>query len=267
VIVSDDQRIWVTDATFGQQLQRVETRVATPRHVDVVGETIVVWGSESVEGISSETLTQIWSQAAAPIANTIVIEAARALRVGASSDQARRWVAFRFEGESEWRLLNVADGQAVFEVTLGEFDELTALVVDSERLLLAGWVAGRENEGERHQIRLSAFDLRDGTPLWSRDFSTAVAVNATQLAAHPELIPVLLAGVGGEAVAETELPAIQLVNKRDGQPGEPFSIKADYRPVVEATCEMYMLVTPTRMIVQAGGNLLAYGNSPLRSGP
>ena len=56
VIVADDQRVWVTDATFGRRLQRVPTGITAPRRIDVAGDTIVVWGPESVVGIAGRTL-------------------------------------------------------------------------------------------------------------------------------------------------------------------------------------------------------------------
>jgi outer membrane protein assembly factor BamB len=279
VIVSDDQRVWVLDTTFGRRLREVgtggpaasgtasiEAGQATPRRIDVVGDTIVIWGSESVVGIDGERLVEVWRQACGPVADTVVVEAALAEALGSLAGSVG-WIAYRVEGELEWHLLDAVGGGLVFEAGLGEYDALTAVVVDSARILVAGRVARPEDEGELRAVRVSAFDPTDGTRLWSHDFPTTVAVNSTQLAAHPDLIPILLAGVGGAATGEAELPAIQLVNKHDGELGQPLSIKGDYRPVVEASCEMYMLVTPTRMIVQAGGNLLAYGNSPLRSGP
>ncbi|MBU0638640.1 MAG: PQQ-like beta-propeller repeat protein, partial [Planctomycetes bacterium] len=265
VIVCDDQRVWVIDATFGRRLQRVETGVAAPQRVDVVGGTIVVWGLESVVGIDIGTLNQVWQQACAPVVDTVVVEAARAEARG-SSDYAYPWVAYRAHGRPEWHLLDARGGQPVSETSLGEFDVVSAIVVDSDRLFVVGLASPPGDEVEQRLVRLTAFDQAASERLWSRDFSTAVEVNATQLAAHPDVIPILLVSGGGVS-AGAELPAIQLVSKHDGEPGEPLSIKTDFRPVVEATCEMYMLVTPTRMIVQAGGNLIAYGNSPLHSGP
>jgi hypothetical protein len=118
-------------------------------------------------------------------------------------------------------------------------------------------------------VRVKALHAATGEQRWSRDFATRAAVNATQLAAHHEYIPILLAPVGDGRAARTDsgLPALQLVGKRDGELGGVFSIKDDYRRVSEATCDMYLLVTPTRMIVQVGGNLIAYGESALRSAP
>jgi hypothetical protein len=261
VIVGDDQRIWVTDATFGRRLQRAETGLVAPQRVDVVDDTIVVWGSESAVGISSATRKQVWRQPCPAVADTAVVQAT----CRSPSDQPLGWIAFRAYGQSEWWLLDARRGRPVFERSLGEFGAISAAVADPEHLLVAG-PAGPGAEGEQNLIRLSAFDSTSGERLWSRDLPAAVEVNIAQLAAHPDLIPILIAGEGGASGAG-ELPAIRLVSKRDGEVGEPLSINADYRAAAEATCEMYMLVTPTRMIVQAGGNLIAYGNSPLQSGP
>jgi hypothetical protein len=265
VIVGEDQRVWVTDVTFGRPLRRVETGVAAPQRVEVVGGTVVVWGLESAVGIDAGTLEPLWRQAAAPIVDTAVVQVAPAAGGGAAAGTPR-WIATRAHGRSEWRLLDARTGQPVFEVALGEFDAVSAAVVDSERLLIAGWSGPPGEEGTQRRVFLSALGLSAGERLWSREFPAAVALNATQLAAHPALIPVLSGGAGGGSTAD-ESPAIRLVRKRDGELGEALSIQADFRPAVEATCEMYMLVTPTRMIVQAGGNLIAYGNSPLQSGP
>jgi hypothetical protein len=138
---------------------------------------------------------------------------------------------------------------------------------------MAGAIGAPDGEG-RAAARVIAIDLANGVRRWSCDIPTRAAVNATQLVAHPEVIPVLVAGgdAGGDASEEldwsgTPLPSICLMSKRDGRLGKPFSIRDDYRREIEETCEMHMLATPTRMVVQVGGNLIAYGNSPLRPAP
>ncbi|MFQ5805162.1 MAG: PQQ-binding-like beta-propeller repeat protein [Phycisphaerae bacterium] len=256
VIVSDDRRIWVTDATFGRHLRRVETGTPAPRRIDVVGDTIVVWGPESVRGLASDTLREIWTRPCPPVDDSVTVP-------------ARPWLAYRTRGELEWHLLDVRRGEPVFDTSLGVFDGISAIVAGADRLFVAGHADRPGGDEEARVARLIALDPVDGTGHWSRDFATPVAVNPTQLAAHPEYIPVLLAGSAErrDGSGESDLPAIQLINKRDGELGERVSIKEDYRPVVEASCDMYMLATPTRMIVQAGGNLIAYGNSPLRPAP
>jgi len=251
VIVGDEKEVWIVDAVFGRGLRRVESRVGVARRIDVVGETIVVWGAGAVVGIGSGTLEEAWARRCVLVEDTVVV-------VG------RPWIAYRGGGEREWRLLDVSNGEDVFDGSLGAFEAIWAVVVDGERVLAAGLVDRGEGVA-----RVMAVDTRDGAPRWSRDFRTGAEVNATQLAGHPDIIPILLAAVDERhgAAEEVPLPAIQLVDKRDGALGERFSIREDCRPVVEGACEMYMLVTPTRMIVQAGGNLVAYGNSPLRRGP
>lgn len=256
VIVSDDRRVWVTDATFGGRLQRAATGIAAPRRVDLVGDTIVVWGPESVVGVSVRTLQPLWTRPCAPVDDSVTVP-------------QRPWIAYRVFGELEWHLLDVRRGDPVFEPPLGVFDTISAIVAEADQLLVAGRTGLRDGDDEAGLTRLTALDPADGSRHWSRDFLTGAPVNATQLAAHPDIIPILLARAdnGFAASDDSGLPAIQLVSKRDGEPSEPFSIKDDYRPVAEATCEMYMLATPTRMIVQVGGNLIAYGDSPPPSTP
>jgi hypothetical protein len=276
VIVTDDQQVWVTEATFGRRLQRIETGIATPRRIDVVGDTIVVWGPESVVGMTVQSLQKAWERACPPVADTAKVETTRVGiegRSGSGADTACAWLAYRVVGEREWRLLDVRRGAPVFDTSLGVLDTVSAIVADGDRLLAAGAVGSSDGEGGA-AARVIAIDLAEGVRQWSCDIPTRLAVNATQLAAHPEVIPVLVAGgdAGGDASEELEwsgapLPAICLVSKRDGRPGEPFSIRDDYRREIEETCEMYMLATPTRMVVQVGGNLIAYGNSPLRTAP
>jgi hypothetical protein len=254
VIVSDDRRVWVTDATFGRQLQSVDTGNATPRRIDVVGETIVVWRGDSVAGISTATLRQTWRRASLPVG-------------GAAAVPGRPWIAYHDAGDDSWKLMDARRGEPVIDATLGRFQSVSAIVVDGDRLLIAGRVGVLDEDRQTPTVRISAFSAA-GERLWSRDFSTQVSVNATQLAAHPEMIPMLLGDTRQDrAAGASELPAVQLVNKRTGEIVDSVPIRGDYQLIVEASCGMYMLATPTRIIVQVGGNLIAYGNSLLRSGP
>jgi hypothetical protein len=233
----------------------VETEIASPRRIDVVGDTIVVWGSKSVVGLTSETLQPLWVQPCAPVGDSVTVSQCP-------------WIAYRARGERAWYLLDVRGGELVFDAPLGTFDSISAIVADAGRLFVAGCVGSLDEDEKAPLARVVALDLADATEYWSQDFVTPVAVNATQLAAHPDTIPILLAPIedGGDS-DDPELPALQLVDKHSGEPGERFSIRSDYQPFLEASCGMYMLVTPTRMIVQVRGNLIAYGNSPLRSAP
>ncbi|HUU97393.1 MAG TPA: hypothetical protein VM487_16785, partial [Phycisphaerae bacterium] len=103
---------------------------------------------------------------------------------------------------------------------------------------------------------------------WARSLETTVKLNQTQLAAHPDFIPVLLLRTDGRPsdVIDLSSLAIQLLDKRSGRPLEPVPIGRHFQST-DAWCNVYMLATSTRMVVQAGGNVVAFGNSPLGRGP
>jgi len=257
VIVSEDRRVWVADATFGTGFEQVPTELITPERIDVVGETIVVWGREFVAGISSGTLERLWVRPGVPVGATATVP-------------GRTWIAHRTRDGRKWHLLDVRTGKRVFDAPLGDFEQVSAVLVRDERLLVAGLPGPLVEGGEPSATRLAALDVEDGTPLWSRDFETRIPINVTQLAAHPDYIPVLLAQPRGRDMEEDsgDVLALQLVSRADGTPaGDPLRIGGDFRRNAEPYCEMYMLAAPTRMIVQASGNLVAYGDSPICSVP
>src|SRR5262249_22710582 len=143
-------------------------------------------------------------------------------------------------------------------------------------MLLVAAQSGDEGEPEStiSGTLIAAYDLADGHRRWRTAVRSGVPVNLTQLCGHPQYIPVLLdrapgallllAGGGGYA-------AIQLIDKKTGDTSEPRRIDHDERDgalqPAPGECELYLLVTPTRMIVQMQGNLIAYGNPPESSEP
>jgi len=256
VVIGDDQRVWVTDATFARELVPVPVGADAPLRSDCADDMLVVWGMQSVRAIDLATLRERWQRPAAPIDDTALVT-------------GQPWVAFRPRGQGRWYLLDVRDGRQVFDAPLGDCETLTAIVADRQRLLVAGRAPPGSQEGEARVARVAALDQRGGGLLWQRDFLTGVPVNATQLLAHADIVPILLADADERRLPgdASDLPAIELVSKHDGRTLQRFSIRGDYRPAAEATREMCMLVTPARIIVQVAGNLIAYGNSPLRGEP
>ncbi|GAG09640.1 unnamed protein product, partial [marine sediment metagenome] len=113
-----------------------------------------------------------------------------------------------------------------------------------------------------------AYDLTNGHRHWSQSLATAVDVNRTQLLAHADYIPVLSADSLAEsrAAVDRRTLAIQLIDKRSGDIVERVPIGDSFRRG-DARCGVYMLATPTRMIVQAAGSLAAFGNSSLSRSP
>ncbi len=250
LLIGQDQRVWTLDARSGRNLRRVNTGSATPRRVDVVGDTVVVWGADSVAGIDGQTLSPVWKRPCATV-------------VDAAAAANRPWLAYRTRDSDQWYMLDVRTGAPVGAKSLGTFSAITAIWADGKRVFVGGRVGWRDEENREVTARLVALRADGGQTIWTHDFCSTVTINATQLAAHPRFVPVLLAGVEVEQPGEIDLPAIQLVDKATGRLHDPVSISGDFQRVPEATCETTLIATPARVIVQIGGNLIAYGDSPL----
>lgn len=252
IIISADRGVWLANAVYGDELIRLELD-ETPAHVDVTADLLVAWGRSEVVGFRGSNLSRAWERSSGPVAET------QTLAEGS-------WIAYRLDNSSEWRLLDARQGRDAFEAALGHFETLTAAHVAGERVYVAGRSGGPQAQGEQRHLTIRALDLHSGVEAWSRSVETGVRVNPTQLSAHPDYIPILLTGAGGSRLEGVEYPLLQWISKADGRLFEPHSIRGDYRAMPESTCEVYLLATPTRIIVQIGGNVLAYGNSPLRQG-
>ncbi len=256
VVESEGQQVVAFDASTGARVRRLPAELGTPRAIDVVADTLVVWGDDWVAGVDPQTFEPRWRR---PCDNSVA---------GRLAVPQRGWMACQLATTREWFLLNVRDGKRVYDKGLSDLGEITAVVAEGDTLLLAGWVGGGEEAGVPGVVRLAAVDLGDGRPRWARSIETTVRLNQTQLAAHPDFIPVLLLRTDGRPsdVIDLSSLAIQLLDKRSGRPLEPVPIGRHFQST-DAWCSVYMLATPTRMIVQAGGNLVAFGNSPLGRGP
>jgi hypothetical protein len=143
-----------------------------PRRIDVVGDVVLVWGTDAVAGIAAGPIRQLWTRPCKPIGDAVKV-------------WGQPWIAFRTRGEGDWHLLDARSGELVFEASLGEHDELTAIVADNDRLLVAGPVGPLNERGEAPMARVIAIDATSGRRHWSRDFATRVAINATQLRSTP----------------------------------------------------------------------------------
>ncbi len=250
LLIGEDRRVWVIDARDGRHLRPVDTGPTTPRRVDVVADMLIVWGADHVVGIDARTLERVWGRACSAVVDT-------------TPAAGQPWLAYRTRDSDNWRMFDVRSGKAVAGGTLGEFSAVTAIVAGGERIFVGGRVGWRDDQNRNVVSRIVTLDAHNGNMLWSREFCTGVTINATQLAANPRLIPVLLASAAEEQASDVETPAIQLVDKATGRLHDPLPIGDDFRRLTEATCEMMLIATPARVIVQAGGNLIAYGNSPL----
>ena len=256
VVVGENREVWIFDAATGAQRESLPVALPTPRRIDVIGGMLVAWLDRSAVGFDLATMRQRWTKDLQSEAEPVPVA-------------NRPWIAYRQAGATGWGVLDATGGAALFERTLDGVDAINALAVSGDLLLVA---AQKEVDGDGQTVieaQVAAFGASDGAPRWARSVRTRAAVNVTQLAGHPQFVPVLIDLRSGGSMDEDNdgSMAIQLISKRDGSLSEARSIDDDFTASGEAECDVYMFVTPTRMIVQAGQNLIGYGNSILEGRP
>ena len=265
VVVGEERQVWLLDALRGREVGVPPIESLTPRDVNVTAGTLLVWGDELAAGFDVGSLERLW------------LRPLRAARGGVPV-HGRPWIAYAERGGERWQMIDVRSGLEVIPGGIGELGDVTALAESGNALLVAGRVVAQPEGGGPDLVRLAAFSLPDGAHVtaaagprglesaarWRLEVPTRVPVNLTQLVGHPQFIPLLLDRPQGDPAEAKAYPALQLVRKADGTLLARRPIGEDLRRS-EAECDMYLLCTPTRIIVQAYETLLAYGCSGLRA--
>lgn len=261
VVISEDQRFWLVRERDGGDIRSLPGDAPSLRAVDVVGDALLVWGIDFVARLDPRTLERIWSRPTGAVQQRKPI----ARRQVEFLPQKGGWLAYQLRGENVWRVLDTATGEPALPEPMREVGELTAVAVDASMLVAAGMFDHPSGNPNAQAVRLRAWSLEDGTLLWSHWLTTRVPVNETQLTAHARFIPVLLDRGGDHDDAfGPDAPMLQLVDRTDGTLTEPISLREDFRQY-DSECDLYLLTTPTRIIVQVAGNVIAYGSSALGS--
>ena len=250
IIVGQGGEVASVDPLFGDDLRVLSPGGATPRAVAGVADTVIIWGQESLAGLDPLSLECRWTRAC------------HGIEAWAEVPHAD-WFAYRSPAETDWQLLSAQTGEPVFARALGDVGQtITAAAIDRQQMLVASFSRILVDEEVTPVVRLTAFDRQSGQQRWTCEIKSRARVNLTQLLAHRELIPVLVARseYGLSDVSDYDTLAICLVDKQSGVAGEPRSIMDDFRSG-RGVCEATMLATPSRIIVQAAGNLAAYGTS------
>ncbi len=254
VVQMQDQQVFTLDAALGDRVQRLEPPRSVARAIEVVGERIIVWTADGARAYDAATLAPVWQ--------SDVKDVARILRV-VNSD----WIAVRVHGEDRWRLLRSADGTpaiAAWAEGVEGLGDVHMFAVDAG-LLLA--VRGGDPDLRPTKLQFSAFDAAGGERRWSIDVKTGSlpVMNPSQLCGHPRYVVVLSDAEPAErdpAAQNRRYLSVQLIEKATGAAQEPIDIAGTFDPLTSGTCDPNVLVTPSRIIVQVSGNIVALGNPP-----
>lgn len=249
VVIANDTRVWRLDLRTGAKPVAIETP-GRVRELALVEDLLVCWGDVRIEARRVVDGSLAWRRPAEPAANVYRIP-------------GRPWLAWRGQQDWQWYVLNAASGDPVFDASIGRFERLTAAHASDQRLFVAGMTEDLLTGGEAQRPRIGCHDLTTGETIWQIELPSEIVVNASQLAAHPTLIPVLLTPGDNGILLEESAPALQLIGKSDGTYSAPRSLQADYRPQETASCEPFVFAERSRIIVQVAGNLMAYGDAAL----
>jgi outer membrane protein assembly factor BamB len=248
IIAGRDGDVISVDALRGDGLRTLSPVGGVPHAVSSAAGTVVVWTEDRVGGYDPASLACRWMRPCDGVEDW--------MRVCGSE-----WFMYREHDETDCHLIDAASGDAVFAGGLGSVGaKLTAGALDGERLLVAAFERQGGSGDTTPMVRLSAFDSESGQQLWQQEIPTLAHVNATQLLANADLIPVLVARSEYEYAATRNYNALalELVDKQSGQASEPVSILDDFRGT-QGQCAACLLATPSRIIVQANGTIAAYG--------
>ncbi|MFO0840277.1 MAG: PQQ-binding-like beta-propeller repeat protein [Phycisphaerae bacterium] len=243
VVVTADHEVLVLDAFTGEHARRIPPELGTPRRVEVVSDTLIICGADFVCGLDPHDFSRRWSRPSSG-----VTEAYASTLNGLFSYSELSGVG--------WTVVDARSGATVGpNITQG--DLLEAIGRNGDQIVLA--FRARSEQRNAASAELVAFGSSASDVSWTRDVPNAGPINDEQLSVNPEFLPILLvAGPDISPESEHSALAIGFVERRDGAMDDPTPIGRHFRKHA-AFCGPYLHVTPTRLVVQAVGNVIAFG--------
>ncbi len=159
-----------------------------------------------------------------------------------------------------WLVLRASDGRLLAEGILPGITKLNAAYARQGALLMTGAAeSGDENDG----VVLACVDLLQGAVAWQTRIETRIPINVSQLAAHAELIPLLILRSTAERDGvDPQSLALQFIDRRDGAVRETTPLVGFFS---ERTAGgIALLATPARILVQHQQSVTAFGASLVR---
>lgn len=254
VVQLQDQQVFTFDAALGDRAARLPPEGTAAREIDVFGERVIVWTADGAQAYDATALQPVWQ--------SDLRDVAQVLRVWNSD-----WIGVRGHGDDRWRFLHSADGKPAIAAAADGIEKLGDLRMAACDGGLLITVRGGDPDLRPSKLRISAFDATTGQQRWRTDAKTGSLpiMNPTQLCGHPKYIVLLsdaAPGGGDPANPNRRFLALQLIDKASGTVLEPIDITGTFEPQMNGLCDTNALVTPTRIVVQANGNLIAFGNPP-----
>ncbi|MFN0134810.1 MAG: PQQ-binding-like beta-propeller repeat protein [Phycisphaerae bacterium] len=254
VLLTDEQQLWTIDARHGDNLQRLPSETGAVVAIDTTRDDLIVWTDANVTLLDIATLRPRWVKACRGVQGRQLVTPPD----GAAIEKSTMLV-YRERERLSWDVLRISDGATLIDGILDLPGYLTAAAaLPDGRLLLAGKTVGDGERGGVENVHVVSIDVNDPAQRWARDVPSSTTLSAGQLLGHPNFVPVLKDRGVGDAI-----PAVVLVDKRDGRVLDPLPLRGEFESNLEFMCEPIVLVTPSRIVIQLHGNLLAFGTPPV----
>ncbi len=247
VVIGADQQVFSMRADSGEELRRLELETASVHAALVAHGRLVVSGTGFVMGVDAATMEPAWTLPGVTIDRVVSVSNSP-------------WVLIQPAARLGWMVVDVESGARLVEEILREFEAISAAHFDGQGLDVAG--RGRAGDEPRSGGAMLARIARDGwRQAWLTNFVSLADVNVTQLSASEALVPVLVLRPAGDGDGpDPRSLAVELYSRQDGSRLEEIPL-GEMVDTSGAPGEVYMLVTPTRILVQAYGHLVALGSS------
>ncbi|MCA9244885.1 MAG: hypothetical protein KDA32_13080, partial [Phycisphaerales bacterium] len=263
-VLTSDETVRIVRGTDGAEAQAL-TLDGGIKRLETVGSHLLIWSATGVHAIDPRTGAELWSRhdalpRFAPIAD---------------SD----WAVLTSEQGDTGIVIDLSDGADVFPKRLDSLGIVTAAAVSGDRLLVAGLLPGEDGAIDDDQgtiVRVSIYPTNSATRLAAPAVRSFVPINETQLVASERYVPVLRIGPSEPGQATFGIrprfvyePRIVLIDKQTGEALVDV-VAADQQPPrteSDSYPELRLLATPTRVLVQVGNRVFAYGISSLSRSP
>lgn len=261
VALTRDNAVRLMRGADGGDVRVVDVGAAI-RRVETYRDSLLVWSGGDLSAINRRSGAALWTREDVFARFTPVIGA--------------DWVIVSDDRGEAARLIDLQDGADVFEEPLRDLGVVTAAAVSGDRLLVAGLTPNDEDDvsGEPVSlVRLSIYATMSGELVTAPEVKSFVPVTEAQLVASEDYVPLLRVspsepeapGFGIRSRATFE-PRIVLIDKRSGDVLDDV-VKRDQQPAAVESVEFRLIATPTRVLVQVGDHVYAYGISSLSRAP
>lgn len=247
LLIDRDDQLWALNWEDGKDLGRFQSDNLAVHEVVPLDNRFLLWSDLGLSCVDVLTRQTLWTRAEPPGATSAI-------------DPDGACLALRQPGGVT--LIDLHSGQTLIPNLLADMADVTAVARLGDRAYVAGLGASPDDGAPRSSVHVCCVELPTGRKRWSHGVESVVSINRSALAANPNYIPVLIerASSDGSPDARVASLAIQLIERDSGRALEPVSIAEQFRNS-SGEGPTYMLTTPSRMIVQFGGAVAAFGSS------